>query len=72
MKKRSTFGSMSAQRSQIQGFACKSCGWLGGSVMLADVSFASSHSSATLTVAFDYTYSFITHLDQDTSTLIPK
>ncbi len=57
----------SALHSQIQAFAYSrpsSCDWLGGSVMLAVVSFASSHCSATLTVTFDCTYSFISRFDQ--------
>lgn len=56
-----TFNSTSLQLSQICSFAFTagwlgSGGWSGGSVMLADVAFNSSHCSATLTVTFDYVY----------------
>lgn len=42
-----------------------SCDWLGGSVMLADGSVASSHCSATSTVIFDCTDWFGTHSSQE-------
>lgn len=51
-----TFSSASVHHSQMHTFAYSrplGCDWLGGSVMLADVSFVSSHCSATLTVTFD-------------------